>query len=69
MMSAAVLGGLLICFWLPDNQGEVRMGREDRQADRRREGRNGERRHVKCGALEVILAGNLSYHSDLVKAQ
>lgn len=24
--------------------------------------------NVKSGALEVILAGNLSYHSDLVKA-
>lgn len=32
------------------------------------EGGNGERRNVKAAALEVILAGNLSYHSDLVKA-
>lgn len=31
-------------------------------------GGNGERRNVKSGALEVILAGNLSYHSDMVKA-
>lgn len=36
--------------------------------DRGAEGGNGERRNVKAAALEVILAGNLSYHSDLVKA-
>lgn len=47
---------------------EVRTGREDRLTDRRGKGGNGERRNVKSGAVEVILAGNLSYHSDLVKA-
>lgn len=46
----------------------MRTGMEDRLTDRRGEGGNGERRNVKAGALEVILAGNLSYHSDLVKA-
>lgn len=70
-MSAGVYGGLLIRFLLLDNQGshrEVRAGREDRVMDGRGKGGNGERRNVKSGALEVILAGNLSYHSDLVKA-
>lgn len=58
-------------FLLLDNQvshREVRTGREGRLMDRRGKGGNGERRNVKSGALEVILAGNLSYHSDLVKA-
>lgn len=41
---------------------------EERLIDRGAEGGNGERRNVKASALEVILAGNLSYHSDLVKA-
>lgn len=41
---------------------------EERLTDRGAEGGNGERRNVKAAALEVILAGNLSYHSDLVKA-
>lgn len=65
------LGGLLMRFFFLDNQvshREVRTGREDRLTDRRAKGGNGERRIVKSGALEVILAGNLSYHSDLVKA-
>lgn len=58
-------------FLLLDNQvshREVRTGRGDRLMDRRGKGGNGEGRNVKSGALEVILAGNLSYHSDLVKA-
>ncbi len=60
-----------MCFLLLDNQvshREVKTGREDRLMDRRAKGGNGEGRNVKSGALEVILAGNLSYHSDLVKA-
>lgn len=58
-------------FLLLDNQvrqREVKTGRGDRLIDRRGKEGNGERRNVKSGALEVILAGNLSYHSDLVKA-
>lgn len=70
-MSAEVLAGLLICFLLLDNQvshTELRTGKEDRLMDRRGKGGDELKRNVKSGALEVILAGNLSYHSDLVKA-
>lgn len=56
-----------MCFLLFDNQVDHREF-EDRLRDGRGEEGNGERRNVKCSALEVILAGNLSYHSDLVKA-
>lgn len=45
----------------------METGREGRLTDRGRKGGNG-KRNVKSGALEVILAGNLSYHSDLVEA-
>lgn len=31
-------------------------------------GGHGEKRNVKSSSFEVIMAGNLSYHSDLVKA-
>lgn len=55
----------------PWQQGESQRGenREGRQTDgQERKRGNGKRRNVKSGALEVILAGKLSYHSDLVKA-
>lgn len=50
------------------NHREVRTERGDRLTDREEKGGNGERRNVRSGALEAILAGNLSYHSDPAKA-
>lgn len=40
--------------------------REDRLTDRRGQEGNEERRNVKAGALEMILAGNSSNHGDMV---
>lgn len=56
--------------WQPgeSQRGENRIARQtDGQKKERRKWR-WKRWNVKSGALEGILAGNLSYHSDLVKA-
>ena len=51
--------------WQPV-RGESGRGTDWRTGKEKEEMEKGE--NVKSGALEVILAGNLSYHSDLVKA-
>lgn len=70
LMPAGVDSRLLTHFLLLDNQvshREVRGGRKDRVTDSKGIGENEERKNVKSGALEAILAEKLSYHSDLVK--